>query len=288
MTCEKTIVRGVLRRTTSGLTASHKVAVALRNFGRKHGHWLFGMAPSKANKLSWAAFRAALRDMDDPLGDTPPMLGLGQELARLLGFDKADTAMALTMIAFKRLPYASELVEELSDAGVSTPLLVGALAGAQSCDADRLVRRHPLGQLGLIYFKSDWRGRSEIRFDWTLNRLLDRQPGDVEGIVELLVGPKQRASLGLSSFDHVSEADFLLRLLKGALRERAKGVNIVIHGPPGTGKTELARTLARAAECQLYATGEADEDGEEPSRYDRVCSFQLGQRLLRESRQRAL
>lgn len=288
MTCEKTIVRGVLLRTIGGLTASHKVAVALRNFGRKHGNWLFGMAPSKAEKLSWAAFRAAVKAMDDRPGATPAMLTLGQELSRLLSLDEADTAIAIAMIAFKRMPRANELAEELSDLGISTPCLIGELTGAHSCDADRLVRRHPFVQLGLVYFKSDWRGRAEIRFDWSFDRLLDRQPDHVAGIVELMVGPRQQAMLALDAFSHVGETDFLLRLLKGALAERAQGINILIHGPPGTGKTEFARTLAKAAGCHLHAIGEADEDGGEPSRYERVCSFQLGQRMLRKAQNHAL
>ncbi len=59
---------------------------------------------------------------------------------------------------------------------------------------------------------------------------------------------------------------FLVRLIAGALVEKAAGVKVLIHGLPGTGKTELARTLAQAANAARHAVGEADEDGDEPIR----------------------
>ncbi len=64
------------------------------------------------------------------------------------------------------------------------------------------------------------------------------------------------------------------------MAERAAGINILIHGPPGTGKTELARTLAAAAGLALRAVGEADADGDEPERYERVNALRPAQRLL--------
>ena len=60
----------------------------------------------------------------------------------------------------------------------------------------------------------------------------------------------------------------------------AAGVNVLIYGPPGTGKTELARTLAAEAGADLYAVGEVDADGEEPSRSDRLSALRRAQRLL--------
>jgi SpoVK/Ycf46/Vps4 family AAA+-type ATPase len=99
-------------------------------------------------------------------------------------------------------------------------------------------------------------------------------------VIDALAGRRQPPALTIDNFDHVEDAGFLIRLLRGAAAERAAGVNIMIHGPPGTGKTELARTLAAAAGLALHAVGESDEDGEEPDRFERVTALRIAQRLL--------
>ena len=95
-----------------------------------------------------------------------------------------------------------------------------------------------------------------------------------------MIGDRQTARLDMADFAHVADADFLVRLLRGALDAKAAGINILIHGPPGTGKTELARTLAYAAGTPLHAVGEADMDGDEPTRWERVGALRLAQRIL--------
>ena len=156
--------------------------------------------------------------------------------------------------------------------------MIGEVAGAAPPDAERRVRANPLFRLGLAAFKANWRGQIELDLLWLLDNLLDRLPESEEAIIALLVGPRHRAQMPLAAFGHVDDADFLRRLLDGARRERATGVNILIHGPPGTGKTEFARSLAAAAGFVLHGAGEADADGDEPDRSDRIAALQMGQR----------
>ena len=288
MMCEKAIVRGLLLRTMRGLPASHAAAKSMLAFGRKHGNWLLGLPKSKANALKWTAFKQAVKKIEIADEPIPAVLAVGQELARLLEMDDSQAEIAQAMLAFSRLRRASELSDELAKLGFSLPTMIGESASVEGCDADRLVRQHPFVRLGLVSFKANWRGKVEMDLSWSFERLLDRQPGSVEEIIQLVVGPLQRASLPFEAFAHVHEADFLRRLLVGALASKAAGINILIYGPPGTGKTEFARSLAHEAGCRVHAVGEADEDGEEPSRFDRICSYQMGQRLLKQSRQDAL
>lgn len=277
------MVRGVMLRQMRGLSASDPLAKELVRFGQKHGPWLLGCTRGDAVKLSFTSLRKALRGAPVRVDAAEPVLELGQTLSRLLGLDETDTAILLAVLAVDRLPRMSELSDWMSDNGVALPSLIGAAAGLDAREADRRVRRHLLVRLGFVSFHADWRGKVEMNLRWTFERMVDQQPEDEAAILELMVGPAQPAPLPMEAFAHIEAADFLVRLLVGAQRERAAGINILIHGPVGTGKTEFARALAHASGARLHAVGEAMEDGEEPDRADRLGAFQMGQRLLASS-----
>jgi SpoVK/Ycf46/Vps4 family AAA+-type ATPase len=102
-------------------------------------------------------------------------------------------------------------------------------------------------------------------------------PGNgITDIERNLIGMPMPAALSLADFDHVaSERDFLLRLLRNAVDWQRPGINVLLHGIPGTGKTEFCKTLAVAIGCTLFAVGECDESGAEPDRGERLDALKL-------------
>jgi transitional endoplasmic reticulum ATPase len=276
---EHQIVRRMLRRIGRNLPASAPLAKAVHEWALPHVDWLTGYAVAGEEGLNWEALLPATARWR-PLGEVrPQVLQIADELAAMLGFGPLDQALLELFIASQRVPRVAGLVEVLRLAAVDLPGLLGELAGAEPLDAGRLARRSAPAMLGLVSFGHDWQGRVEIDLSWSLQQLLDRAPCPGRPLIEALAGPCQTARLGLDDFA-VAEADYLARLLKGALAEQAAGINILIHGPPGTGKTEFARTLAAAAGARLHAVAEADEDGEEPKRWERIAAMQLSQRVL--------
>ena len=103
----------------------------------------------------------------------------------------------------------------------------------------------------------------------------------LDDILGKLFAPVGSTTVDWDDFEHLGAGrDFAFRLLRGALDRGEKGVNILLHGAPGTGKTECCKALAERLGARLHAVGEADDEGDEPSRSERLVQLRLGQRLL--------
>jgi AAA+ superfamily predicted ATPase len=94
-------------------------------------------------------------------------------------------------------------------------------------------------------------------------------------------GEPSQASLGWDDFAHLGAArDLALRVLAGAMERQARGVNMLLYGAAGTGKTEFCKTLAAQLGAPIWQVGEADDEGREPMRGERLASLHLAQALL--------
>lgn len=133
----------------------------------------------------------------------------------------------------------------------------------------------PLVKSGLVAVEDD----GDVRLIERLRRL-DSVPGDVD-VHRMLLNVASPSELDWSDFEHVAEArDHVESILKGALQTGDLGVNVLVKGPPGTGKTEFCKTLSTRLGVKLYSVGESDEHGGEPSRNERLQELRLTQRLL--------
>lgn len=97
------------------------------------------------------------------------------------------------------------------------------------------------------------------------------------------------AELDLAAFEHVGkDLGFLRDLLGAALAGSARGTNLLLHGAPGTGKTQLARALAAACEATAWDVVVDNVDGEALSGADRLARGALCQELLARTRRSVL
>lgn len=69
-------------------------------------------------------------------------------------------------------------------------------------------------------------------------------------------------------------------LLRGAIDRRLGGVNILLRGAPGVGKTEVARILAANLGLTLYEVNTENALGQARGRKERFAAYSLCQRLL--------
>jgi transitional endoplasmic reticulum ATPase len=102
-----------------------------------------------------------------------------------------------------------------------------------------------------------------------------------DDICKTLIGDPVEAELFWRDFDHIAcERDFVADVLKGAIGSKSKGINFLLYGEPGTGKTEICKTISQKLGLTLYCVGSQDEQGDEPSRSERLTQARLSQLLL--------
>ena len=116
-----------------------------------------------------------------------------------------------------------------------------------------------------------------------------------EGLSSILLSPHlsteelsgrflKRASsptLTLENFSHLKSDIVVMRdYLSNVLDERTTGVNILLHGKPGVGKTEFVQTVAAEMGADLYEIAFSDEDGDPIKGAARLRAFNFCQRLL--------
>jgi len=92
-----------------------------------------------------------------------------------------------------------------------------------------------------------------------------------------------KTELELADFNHLSvELGLVQKILLGAMAEGKQGINILLVGPPGSGKTESAKVVADTVGAKLFQVDFMDAAGNQLSldASERLKSYNLGQRLL--------
>ncbi|MEE8435496.1 MAG: ATP-binding protein, partial [bacterium] len=103
-------------------------------------------------------------------------------------------------------------------------------------------------------------------------------------IVEILFAREPKAELQAGDFTHLAgDLAMVARLLEDAWKHKRKGVNILLYGPPGLGKTQLARLAANMAGGAAYGVSRQDEDDDATSVSNRRLEFKAFHRFCQGS-----
>ena len=104
---------------------------------------------------------------------------------------------------------------------------------------------------------------------------------DPVALLRDIVLPSSAPHLAIDDFPHLEKELGVLRpYLRQSLATGRKGVNILLYGDPGTGKSQLARILAGETGCELFEVASEDEDGDPRMGGLRLRAFQAAQNIL--------
>jgi AAA+ superfamily predicted ATPase len=249
--------------------------------------------PAKEKPLTKAQWQRLGRALDAvATGPTAPdsvAANLGV-FAETLGLDAIEDALFRFVFHTGREPELGTLSSSIVFTRAVDSLGLASLALRRpAAELEQRLKHGPIRALDLIAFN----GEGKDRFGCCVpERFLEALRPPNNGLADIercLIGAPLRPLLAGADFAHVArERDFVLRLLRGAVEGRRSGINILLYGPPGTGKSEFCKTVAAEAGCDLFAVGETDELGDEPTRRDRINALRLAEKLAARRRNAVL
>ena len=200
-------------------------------------------------------------------------------LADALGLDAVDRALAATYARVSMFEPWRDLLDALGLSRWLEPKAAAALIGLAPDEAEeRLEPGSPLFRFGLLTADHD----GDRRINPFLRRVARMATVDRDALTRRMLPPAEPSTLTWEDFAHLGPLrDVSLAAVAAAARE-GRGVNLLLHGRPGTGKTEFARALAEQAGLTAVFAGLTDEDGGEPSRYERLAHLSVLRALTRE------
>ena len=102
----------------------------------------------------------------------------------------------------------------------------------------------------------------------------------MDEIFESAIKPCGKTNLTTKNYPHIKEdVKILLSFLKNAVSKKQKGVNVLLYGSAGTGKTELSKVIASELNLKLYEVAYDDEYGY-ATEDRRLRSYCLAQNVL--------
>ena len=263
-----------------------------RGAARRRGRKRKGDALAAPTAATWRGLKAWLDGGARAAAEVEPdsTARLLRRLGDALELPRRDVAILDVLLRYETQPLVEDLMDALLERtgrrrwrnflSLHNRVLPAVLGMTRASFRRRFLSEAPLIQSGLASVDEQHR----LSVIERLYRLTAMAPEDFDPR-RLLLGPARSSGLDWSDFEHLGDdRDHLADIVRGALEQRRRGVNVLLHGPPGTGKTAFCQTLAHRLGVELFSVGETDDEGDEPTRRQRLAELRLAQRLLADDR----
>lgn len=272
---------GALVDTLQGELSTHD-NIALQHGGRPLGGWQRRVVRAALHDFA-ASYRLTGPLPDDALSDNLAELGRLLSLDPLtldlldIGIRSGSDELLLKI----RSPFMQHGLEK---SALDFQHLLSRLLDCGLAEAQALIS--PGGQLaysGLINPRKEPKDLDDLNLSTDLAEALLTPHFDFERVFAPFFNRASASRLSLGDYDWLGDiVDLARRLLAGASREEIRPPQLLLHGMPGTGKSELARVLATAAGTRAFTVSAGNMDGEPYERADRLRAAKIAHSALAE------
>lgn len=257
------------------------------------GHWIDASRDEFDPNTVLAELRALHREVEKQSRNAKPPACLSlnvKRLSGLVGLSEIDCRI----LEFAVLIQNERLLDETAD-------WIGHLSSAKVFHALSVILDLPeenvrsalspngvLARSGLVSVSRSAMQSLRDKLDLISDTFADLMTSSESDPVTLLRGTVSLAAPGhlhIGDYGHIQKSLDLVRpYLRHAMDTGRAGVNIYIHGAPGTGKTQLARVVAAELGCELFEVSGEDADGNPADGERRLRAFRAAQSFFAKRR----
>lgn len=230
---------------------------------------------TRLNTLEKSKISCELKDLEHNLNLLQSNLGLNDAEKTILRF-------AAIMFNYEIISDACELIGDINNRQVVKAL--SQILNLSFSDVQNAFRKDGIfTKTSLIKIDAFYACKLRSKIDIINNEFMGAFFVKCEKIDEIFasaIKPCSQTNLTLKNYTHVKEdMQILVSFLKNAIRKKQKGVNVLLYGSAGTGKTELSKVIASELNLKLYEVAYADESGY-ANELERIRSYCLAQNVL--------
>jgi len=206
-------------------------------------------------------------------------------LAKTLGLDPVETDIVLFLALAHHATALGKAVEKFGQLKTHEVHALIATATGHPFDKVSQAMRHTgkliRSSLITLDLASKWNFDAKVSL---LNGIADQLALEHLDQSEMFLSNFRRTgapALGLDDYPHLAaDLQVMAVYLRRALDTGQQGVNVLLWGPPGTGKTELAKAMAEHLGAPLYEIAVEDRNGNIHKGEARLGAYALAQGVL--------
>ena len=231
------------------------------------------------------AFKTRLADLEQhPPDQTGALYRNIDHVSHLTGLSGLEKETLAFVVLIHTCSVLGNCLEELSEQTSASACDLLALAlGVEQTEMRTVLRdESPLCAAGLLTVD-----RTETNVSDMLNllngletALLD-EPTDGHHLFRQYFRPATPSQHPIDAFPHLKDdLGLLRRILNAARQQETQGINILIYGISGTGKTAFVRALAASVKAPLFEVGHETDQADLREQHFRFRSYLLSQKVL--------